>query len=931
MTYEQVIESVKALVKGQFPEGKLQNRLLNLGLREFLEGDTIQKYGFPFRFLGQLDEAILTLAYFLSRFKQEGGTLTVYGLNKLSKGEDKTLSYWMTEKAKLYLEIQNMILLLDGIEGRRSVVKRIFTFKNISDIPFLTQSAISAISEQRASRIKIGFLFTDTFRITPSIEPISNTLIVHYEPATKSESESKPNFYELFEVPGNEQMHSLPYQQNCSSRWYRNLKEATKVTGVSGIEQARAKRLKSLLKTFEGPWIEFGQGDQTKVHRFPRVGNEFFNSALVMMYKAYVDSPQLSNLVYKPDQIIERFNERVVTQDLVRLERAMSTFDGESWARIRAVDSTSIKNSLRVHESEPTYRHWLRRGLNRVLREKSYVQLERIYILEDTTESAKGEYLSLERSMQYYLDYFHFEIAELAGIANKHKETYTRQHQGWEAQMWTQLKNRVKIYVTTRSVLNKFWKKLPAEYQQALTRMLDDFASDTRNSSTEALQQFTTLDYLCTDDMIYAFDNPRGDPGELNFNAYLLRKKLDVELEERILFNFSNEDILQPLIRQQTIQRMRYIIDSIGDYKRAYRSVPGFREKFKEFEARVAPIRSQLRSLPGLRGDSQNGASSLESYLENHSEILEDYPRELLSIRAEIESMLFDYFAPHVDYFFNVLRHLSVEVDFFESIDTVNIRKVFPFRQVEDSLGTNKRKTPSQELAKLMINSVDISHNFPLPPPAPQKVQEKTQKPEATQAKSLIRLLLLAANPIDTEFIHVNEEFHRIGRNVTFGPQADRFELRHEPAARVNDLTEHLLSFKPTIVHVTAHTRDTELLLTDPNGYAQPVKVQALKQVLGLHKSNIRCVVINACASNEYAEAIAEEIECAIGMSEAIKDLSAITFSSTFYKVLGYRESIKKAFDIAVAELVLLGLPGSTVPKLISRTNPETIFLLSRD
>jgi hypothetical protein len=928
--YKQVLETVEALVEGIFPKGKIQNRLLNLGLREFLEEGAIEKYGFPFRLPSQLDEAILALAYFLHRFREDGGKLSVYGLNKLSKGEAKTLSYWMSEKAKLYLEIQNMILLLNGFEGRESKVTRIFAFKNISDIAFLTQSAISAISEQRASKIKVGFLFTDTFKSDVPIAPLSNTLIIHFEPKSKeSTSTVRPNFYELYEMPGRDKMHSLPYQQNCSSRWYRNLSVATK--GIRGTEKVRAQRLKALLRTFDEPsWTEFGKDELAKVHRFPRVGQQFFNSALVMMYKAYLESPKLRNLPsYRTGKIIERFNDRVVTQDLVRLERAMGTFDGEQWARIRAVDPTSVKDTLQLHESDPTYRHWLRRGLNRILREKSNVQLERVYILEDTT-TAKEEYDSLGRSMQYYLDYFHFEISELAGIATRHKEGYRRKLQNWEAEMWTLLKNRVKVYVTTRSTLEYFWPNLPG--RDALSKMLGDFSSDILHSSPEPLQQLTTLDFLSTDDMIYAFDNPTGDPGELHFNAYLLRKNFDIDDELKILFNFSNEPSLVPLVRQQNIERMKNLMDSITEYWSAYKSVPSFKKKFKEFEKKITPFRKKLEPVIKLQRDAIMGGNGLEKYLKRHPKIFLEYPGELLAIRKETESMLFNYFGPKVEYFFNLLRHMSVEVKFFENMESVDIREVYPFSVVE-GFTVPRRKNLSERLAKLIRTSVN-ANTFPLPPqppavkPRPPKTSDAQVRAEVPQK---IKLLLLAANPIGTPFLHLMEELARISRNVQFGPQARNFEVRQAPAARVSELQDHLFDFQPTIVHLSAHNDpNIGLLLTDDVGHPQGVSISGLKRVFGLHKS-IRCVVINSCESKAFAEAIAEDIDCVIGMSEAIKDMAAMTFSSMFYNVLSYRQSIKNAFDAGLAELELQGQVGSDIPILISlRQDPSKIFLLGK-
>src|SRR5258706_6597684 len=150
--FERVYKYLKEIIRKapedkQFPHKKLRNRLINIGLKEFLDGiesdfdigksnqetnqddsaKALEVYGFPFKFNSQWDEATLALGHFLNRFRrEEKSTLEVCALHLLSKGEDKTLSDWQSAKAKLYLELQNMILLLNGVGGRKSRIRRIF-------------------------------------------------------------------------------------------------------------------------------------------------------------------------------------------------------------------------------------------------------------------------------------------------------------------------------------------------------------------------------------------------------------------------------------------------------------------------------------------------------------------------------------------------------------------------------------------------------------------------------------------------------------------------------------------------------------------------------------------------------------------------------------------------------------------------------------
>ena len=91
----------------------------------------------------------------------------------------------------------------------------------------------------------------------------------------------------------------------------------------------------------------------------------------------------------------------------------------------------------------------------------------------------------------------------------------------------------------------------------------------------------------------------------------------------------------------------------------------------------------------------------------------------------------------------------------------------------------------------------------------------------------------------------------------------------------------------------------------------------------------INLVFLNACYSEKQARAIAEHVDCVIGMSNAISDIAAIEFASTFYSSLGFGRSIEDAFDLALVQLELLSIPENTIPKLIVKEgiNPSKIII----
>lgn len=202
-------------------------------------------------------------------------------------------------------------------------------------------------------------------------------------------------------------------------------------------------------------------------------------------------------------------------------------------------------------------------------------------------------------------------------------------------------------------------------------------------------------------------------------------------------------------------------------------------------------------------------------------------------------------------------------------------------------------------------------------------------QPEVTKLKP-IKILFLASNPKDTNRIRLDEEIRTIDEVLQKSEYRDRFQLEKHFAVRVSDLQNHLLRYKPDIVHFSGHgTSKSEIVLEDEQGRSQAVSQRALSKLFSLLKDNIRCVVLNACYSEPQAKAIAEHIECVVGMSIAIGDDAAIRFAEAFYQALGYGRDIKTAFDLGCLEIDMEGLGEEDTPKLLAdQKDPRTIFLL---
>jgi CheY-like chemotaxis protein len=192
---------------------------------------------------------------------------------------------------------------------------------------------------------------------------------------------------------------------------------------------------------------------------------------------------------------------------------------------------------------------------------------------------------------------------------------------------------------------------------------------------------------------------------------------------------------------------------------------------------------------------------------------------------------------------------------------------------------------------------------------------EKNQRPYGP-----IKVLFLSATPEDMVRLEVDKEYKAIDEAIRKSDVRDRYEIRYNPATKVSEVQGVLLRFRPNIVHFSGHgSNRKELILLDDDGAVHPVSTSALEGLFDLvnKDKNIKCVILNACYSSSQAKAIANHIECVIGMSDEITDQAAINFSTSFYQGLGYGNDIKTSFDLGRNQLSLVASGEHNTPKLI--------------
>ena len=165
-----------------------------------------------------------------------------------------------------------------------------------------------------------------------------------------------------------------------------------------------------------------------------------------------------------------------------------------------------------------------------------------------------------------------------------------------------------------------------------------------------------------------------------------------------------------------------------------------------------------------------------------------------------------------------------------------------------------------------------------------------------------VKVLFLSANPVATPKLQLDEEIREIGIKLRAAEYRDAFDFVPRFAARPDDLVQALLEHKPEIVHFSGHgSAAQQLIFVDDQGNEKPVTKEALVHLFRILKDNIRLVLLNACFTRPQAEAIAETIDCTIGMRKPIGDEAAIVFAASLYRALGFGRSVKEAFELGKA------------------------------
>jgi hypothetical protein len=192
------------------------------------------------------------------------------------------------------------------------------------------------------------------------------------------------------------------------------------------------------------------------------------------------------------------------------------------------------------------------------------------------------------------------------------------------------------------------------------------------------------------------------------------------------------------------------------------------------------------------------------------------------------------------------------------------------------------------------------------------------------------KILILLSNPKDSVQLRLGEEIREIKEALKQSKNREQFEIVSESAVRVKDLRRALLEYEPAIVHFSGHGSGSNgLILENDSGETQLVSSEALAKLFKQFQTEVQCVILNACYSEEQAQAIHQHIDCVVGMNQAIGDEAAIKFAVGFYRALGAGEPYNNCFESGRTLIDLNAISEVDKPQIKYRPRSKTLAMSS--
>src|SRR6266487_66093 len=183
--------------------------------------------------------------------------------------------------------------------------------------------------------------------------------------------------------------------------------------------------------------------------------------------------------------------------------------------------------------------------------------------------------------------------------------------------------------------------------------------------------------------------------------------------------------------------------------------------------------------------------------------------------------------------------------------------------------------------------------------------------------KQPINVLLIFANPRDTEPLQLAREERAIRNAIISSRYHDQIKITSLPAATVDDLHRVLLEDTFQIIHFAGHGTIDSIIMEDEQGRSYPVPHQHLVSLFTSQALSLRCLIFTAMYTVSLGEQLSSSIPLTIAIKNAITDRGALEFSKAFYRAIGAGKSIENAYQEGCIHLAIAAPQSHGGPQLL--------------
>jgi hypothetical protein len=183
--------------------------------------------------------------------------------------------------------------------------------------------------------------------------------------------------------------------------------------------------------------------------------------------------------------------------------------------------------------------------------------------------------------------------------------------------------------------------------------------------------------------------------------------------------------------------------------------------------------------------------------------------------------------------------------------------------------------------------------------------------------------LWLGASPAGATQLTLDEEIRAIHLAHGSGVGNGRLAVMSIPVARPMDLLRALKDRPPGMIQFSGHGAPRGLVFQDDSGQQRLVPAEDLVELFRQAGDPVRLVVIAACYSDSYAEALLAHVGCVIVIRGRVVDDDARWFTAALYRSLGEGDSVQAAFDHALLSMRLERPASAAAPATAADEAPR--------